>query len=212
MKMLVACEYSATIREAFKNKGWDSWSCDILDTDIPGQHYKGDIFEFLKIQNDFDLMIAHPPCTYLSFAGKRTWLKPGYVKHRIKAAEFFINLFEVDIKHICIENPSGIMTNIFRAADQEIHPYYFGEPELKRTQLWLKNLPPLIYNLSNDLFNQKTASEKPEPSLIYMSKQGKIKREYFTYCKNSHERSKTFQSIANAMADQWTEYFINLNN
>ena len=206
IKVLIACEYSGIIRNAFTDLGFNAISCDLLPTEKKGKHYKGNVFDI--INNGFDLMIAHPPCTYLSFAGKRTWNKLGYVQERIKAADFFMKLYESNIKHIAIENPSGIRVNIFRAADQIIHPYYFGEQQQKRTFLWLKELPLLKYNLQTDLFSEKTSVDKPEPSITYYNKKGVLKREYFTYSKTAHERSKSFKAIADAMAEQWGQFLI----
>ena len=122
-----------------------------------------------------------------------------------------MDLYNLPIKHICLENPLGhVSANILKPT-QIIHPYYFGEMEMKRTALWLKNLPPLEYKLSNDLFGVATATEKPEPNQIQVRKAtGQIKKRYFTDCitnnklKTGHEKSKLFQSIANEMARQWS--------
>ena len=209
MKVLIACEYSGTTRSAFAERGWDAWSCDLLPTEIPGNHYQCSALEILN--EGWDLLIAHPPCTYLSYAGMCNWYDEGRAMKRIKAAEFFMQMYEAPIKNICIENPRGIMNKIFREPDMVIHPYYFGEKEMKRTCLWLKNLPKLEYCLEDNLFSKKTASEKPEPVNVQIRKAtGRKKNRYFTdgitngKIKNGHERSKSFQSISNAMADQWS--------
>ena len=207
LKVLVACEFSGIVREAFKAKGHDAWSCDLLPTEIPGQHIQGDVLEI--INNGWDMMIAHPPCTYLSYAGMRNWYDEGRAMKRIKAAEFFMKMYDAPIKHICVENPRGIMSKIFREPDMVIHPYYFGEREMKRTNLWLKNLPVLEYHLEDNLFGIKTATDKPEPVNVQLRKTGRIKKRYFTdgisngKLKTEHEKSKSFQSISNAMAKQW---------
>lgn len=213
-RALIACEYSGIVRSAFTNKGWDAWSCDILPTEIPGQHLQCNVLDILN--NDWDLMIAFPPCTFLTYAGMAHWYNEGRAMKRIKAAEFFMSLYESAIDYICIENPQGIMSKIFREPDMTIHPYYFGDRELKRTCLWLKGLPKLQYTLYNDLFHTKTATDKPLPTQIqYRKKTGKIKNRYFTDSisnnkfKTGLQKSKTFPGIANAMADQWTEYIIN---
>jgi hypothetical protein len=215
MNILIACEYSGVIRDAFTKLGHNSTSCDLLSSDTPGNHYKGDVFDI--INEPWDLMIAHPPCTYLSYAGMDNWYDEGRAFLRIKAAEFFIKLWQSNIKHICIENPQGIMNKIFRQPDQVIHPYYFGEREMKRTCLWLKNLPLLTYYLQDDFFNKKTASEIPKPNFIALQKStGKLKKRYFTdnlingRFKTSQEKSKSFISIANAMATQWGLYISTL--
>jgi hypothetical protein len=151
----------------------------------------------------YDLMIAHPPCTYLSWAGTRHWNVDGRYKRRLDAINFFIKIAEAPIEKICIENPLGIMSQVYREADQVIHPYYFGEAEMKRTCLWLKNLPKLTYQLNNDMFAMATATAKPEP--ISIDKTEKAHKRYFTDSKirDATQRSKTFVSIAQAMANQW---------
>ena len=217
-RVIVACEYSATVRSAFANRGWDAWSCDLLDSEIPGKHYKGNIFDFLKNDSDFDLMIAHPPCTFLSsvqtFMCQRDEKR---VLDRITAADFFMKLYSFPIKHIAVENPAGVMKYIFRPADQFIHPWFFGDKKMKRTGLWLKNLPLLKYNLEDDLFEKKTAAKKPDPIEINIRKSnGKLKKRYdmdsinSKYFLNGHERSRFSPFIANAMAEQWGSYIENL--
>ena len=103
MKVLIACEFSGIVRDAFINKGHDAISCDLLPTESPGPHYQGDVFDI--INDGFDLMIAHPPCTYLSYSGTAAWDNPGRIKKRLDALDFFRRLWEADIKKICIENP-----------------------------------------------------------------------------------------------------------
>ena len=217
LRVLVACEYSGRVRDAFTKFGFDAWSCDILPTETPGQHFQCDIFEVLD--QHWDLLIAFPPCTYLSSAGlhfcdieKHGKKAIERIKKRNKAIEFFLDLYDSPIKHICLENPLGhVSANILKPT-QIIHPYYFGEREMKRTALWLKNLPPLKYKLQADLFGAATATEKPEPYQIQVRKKtGQIKNRYFTdsfknnKLKNAHEKSKLFQSIANEMALQWSD-------
>lgn len=130
------------------------------------------------------MAIFFPPCTYLTYAGMANWYDKGRAEKRIEAASFFMQCYNAPIQHICVENPQGIMDKIFRKHDQEIHPYYFGEPQMKRTHLWLKNLPLLQYRLQTDLFETKTASVKPLPK----------KGRYFTDSTNrtSQERSIFF--------------------
>jgi len=211
-RVLVACEYSGIVRSAFDSRGWDAWSADLLNTEIPGNHFVGDVLEILNL--NWDLLIGFPPCTFLTYAGMANWYDNGRAMSRIKAAEFFMKLWEAPVKHICLENPRGIMNKIFRESDMVIHPYFFGEREMKRTCLWLKNLPLLQYQLSDNLFEQKTASEKPEPSFTGIHKKsGRLKKRYYTDTlvngkyKSSKDKSKSFSSIASAMAEQWTLYF-----
>lgn len=215
-KILIGCEYSGIVREAFKNKGWYAVSADLLPTEIPGNHYKGNVLDILN--DGWDMGIFFPPCTYLTYAGMSNWYDKGRAEKRIEAAKFFMYCYNCNIKMVCVENPQGIMSKIFRDPDMTIHPYYFGEKEMKRTQLWLKNLPNLEYRLQDDLFGEKTATEKPLPISVELHKKsGRMKKRYFTDAftngklKSGHEKSKTFKSIANAMATQWTEHFINQN-
>lgn len=203
MKVLIACEFSGIVREAFKAKGHDAWSCDFLPTEIPGNHYQGDVMDI--INDGWDLMIGHPPCTYISYAATKYWNQPGRAEKRLKALEFFRQLIESPILHICIENPLGVADHVIRKHDQIIHPYYFGDNDMKRTCLWLKNLPKLQYRLNDDLFSQKTAVKKPKP--VYVDKTGK--KRYFTDAisgrqNGGHKRSTSFPGIAKAMAEQWT--------
>jgi len=153
------------------------------------------------------MLIAHQPCTYLSYAGTAHWNKPGRLQKRLQALEFFAALWECGIKKICLENPKGCASPVIAKYSQEIQPYYFGNQHLKTTWLWLKNLPPLTYSFTDNLFNERTATEKPEP--IYTDKSGK--KRYFTDATGGYhgegnstlKRSKTFPGIARAMAEQW---------
>ena len=126
LRVLVACEFSGIVREAFKVRGHDAWSCDLLPTEIPGQHIQGDVLEHLE--DGWDMMIAHPPCTYLSYVGMRHWNKPGRAEKRVEAMQFFMRFIRANIPRICVENPLGYPSQVFRAPDQIIHPYYFGDP------------------------------------------------------------------------------------
>lgn len=216
-KVLVACEYSGTTRDAFASLGFDAWSCDLLESETPGQHYKGSVFDI--INEGWDLLIGHPPCTFLSSAGLHFCNIEIHgqkaierIKQRNKAIEFFLDLYSSNIKHICLENPVGHISSSILKPTQIIHSYYFGEREMKRTALWLKNLPALEYKLIDDLFGAATASLKPEPLQVSIRKKdGKIKNRYFTDVmingkfKTGHEKSKSFKSIAYAMAEQWSE-------
>ena len=189
MRVLIACEFSGTVREAFKRRGHDAWSCDLLPTEIPGQHIEGDV---LKILDDgWDLMIAHPPCTHLAVSGSR-WFKFKQ-REQVEALEFVRTLMNAPIQRIAIENPISVISSKIRKPDQIIQPWQFGHPESKSTCLWLKGLPPLVPTnvlpvpASGRWDNQTPSGQnKLGPSL----ERWKI-------------RSKTYQGIADAMADQW---------
>lgn len=190
MKILVACEYSGTVRDAFRKLGHDAWSCDIIPTDAdPAYHIQGDVLEILD--QGWDMMIAHPPCTHLSVSGARWFTegkKPMYLRE--EALEFVRKLMAAPIEKICIENPLSVISSHIRKADQTINPYEFGHPETKRTCLWLKNIPKLIP--TNNVYEEMMKLPIKERNRIHWMGSGKGK-----------ERSKTFQGIANAMAEQW---------
>jgi len=180
MKILVACEYSGTVRDAFKAKGHDVMSCDLLDTDVPGNHYKGNVFDILN--DGWDLMIAHPPCTHLAVSGAR-WFKEKK-EEQIEALNFVKMLFDAPIEKIALENPISIISSKIRKPDQIIQPWMFGHGETKATCLWLKNLPKLIPTDIVEGREQRIHKLPPTPD------RWKI-------------RSKTFEGIAKAMAEQW---------
>lgn len=192
MKVLVACEFSGIVREAFRKKGHDAWSCDLLPTEIPGQHIQGDVLPILN--QGWDLMIAHPPCTYLTYAGAGSWNKPGRKESRQDAVDFFMTLYNAPIPKIAVENPRGYICKVFRQPDQTINPFDFGEPERKRICLWLKGLPPLMCG---------PIIYEVRPKKTYLKSNGRKYNCYYHQGKNAHERSRFFQGIANAMAEQW---------
>jgi site-specific DNA-cytosine methylase len=200
MKVLVACEFSGVVREAFKAKGHDAWSCDILPTEIPGQHIQDDVLNHLD--DGWDLMIAHPPCTYLTTSGNK-WFKPEFKdrfptreKDRKNAIDFFLSLANANIPKIAIENPVGIMSTVWRKPDQYIHPYYFGDPHSKKTGLWLKGLPPLVpTNVVEPKFYVYKDGRRDPMWHVESLKMPPLERMKY--------RSKTFQGIAKAMAEQW---------
>lgn len=202
MKVLIACEYSGIVREAFKNKGHDAWSCDILDTEIPGNHFKGDVLEHLN--KDWDLIIAHPPCTYLSNAGAcRLYPEKGkldmerYEKGLI-AKDFFMKFYNHSCTKIAIENP--VSSRIFELPkySQEIQPYEFGHPYTKKTRLWLKGLPKLKPTNIIDKSEVKTFIES---GTSRYKNTNKNKNRYVA--RGSKDRSKFWSGIAQAMAQQW---------
>lgn len=200
MKILVACEFSGKNRDAFAALGHEAWSCDLRESETPGNHYQGDVRDMLS--ENWDLLIAHPPCTYLSYAANHVWNKPGRAELREEAMQFFMLFVNCNIPRVCIENPVGYPGKVYRKPDQIIHPYYFGERELKRTCLWLKNLPKLWWWREDDLFGKRTKTDYPEPT--YIDNTPRQKKRYFTDGGHGEKnRSKSFGSIAQAMAQQW---------
>ena len=191
MKVLIACEYSGIVRDAFAAKGHDAWSCDILPTESPGNHFQGDVLEHLD--KGWDFMIAHPPCTYLSNAGARFLYPKGKLnedryKLGLKAKEFFMSLYNAPINKICVENPISSKIFALPKHTQTIQPYEYGHPIQKRTCLWLKNLSELK---PTDIIFKRQSTKIPGN---WFNKGGKDRQK---------NRSKFFQGIANAMADQW---------
>ena len=189
MRVLVACEFSGIVREAFAKRGHNAWSCDLLPTEIPGNHIQRDVLEILD--DGWDLMIGHPPCTYLSYVGNRHWNKPGRAEKREEAMKFFMDLYNAPILKIAIENPYGEPCKVFRKPDQIIHPFYFGDDKMKKTCLWLKGLPPLAY----------LWGDKPKP-LGYLKTTGKAIH-WTEWVHGGKVRSRFSPFIAKAMADQW---------
>ena len=197
MKILIACECSGRVRDAFIKKGHDAVSCDILPTELPGPHIQGDVLEALN--NGWDMMIGHPPCTFLSYAGTRCWNRPGRLNNRLKALEFFAKLWQAPIDKICLENPKGCASPTIAKYSQSIQPYFFGDPASKETWLWLKNLPHLKHYRLPDLFGEQTHVDKGG-YVTYSN--GESTPAWYANCKRG-DRSKTFQAIADAMAEQW---------
>lgn len=191
MRVLVACEYSGAVRDAFRAFGHDAISCDLLSTDVPGPHYQGDVFDILG--DGWDLMIAHPPCTYMARSGQR-WLKdqPPLKSGKLVGAErrealaraidFFEKLLDAPIPSVCVENPKSFL--IPRPATQYIQPWQFGHGETKETGLWLRNLPPL----------QPTNIVEGREARIHKMPPGPDRWKL---------RSETYAGIALAMASQW---------
>ena len=202
MKILIACEESQTVALAFRSEGHKAYSCDIQECSggHPEWHIQGDALE-QAYSGEYDMMIGHPPCTYLSYAGIRHWNNSGRLEQRLEALDFFAKLWLAPIDKICLENPKGCASPVIAKYSQEIQPYYFGDSDLKTTWLWLKNLPLLIHPKEDDLFFKKSHVDKPEPYAILSSG----KKIYFCDGKtrSAKVRSKTFQGIADAMADQW---------
>ncbi len=211
MKVLIACEESQAVTKAFRALGHEAYSCDILPCSGGHKewHLQGDVFNY--INQGWDLMIAHPPCTYLSVSGARHLYNKDKTpnieryKNQAEALNFVQRLMDVDIPRIAIENPISVISSHIRKPDQIIQPYWFGDSASKSTCLWLKNLPKLIPTNMVDKGEFKEWTDK---------KSGKVKRQALWYyqalqqAKNSAERrtlrSKTFKGIAEAMATQWT--------
>jgi hypothetical protein len=195
MRILIACEYSGTVRDAFAAKGHYAVSCDLLPTDAPGQHYQGDVFDI--IDNNWDMMIAHPPCTYLSVSGMH-WTARGLRDPQLTedALDFVRRLMAAPIPRIAIENPISVISSRIRKPDQIINPWQFGHDASKRTCLWLKDLPllsptkiiePRIVNGKKRWANQTDSGQNRLPP---SEDRWKI-------------RSETYEGVAQAMAEQW---------
>ena len=191
MRVLIACEFSGVVRDAFAKQGHYAMSCDLLPTESPGNHYQGDIRDVL--QWDWDLMIAHPPCTYLSNAGARHLypkgvLNPERLAKGLEAKEFFMALYNAPIPLVCIENPIPSTVYGLPQYTQTIQPYEFGHPFKKKTCLWLRGLPTLTpTQVVEERQSSKVAGN-------WFNKGGKDRQK---------NRAKTFQGIADAMAQQW---------
>lgn len=184
MRVLVACEFSGIVRDAFSARGHDAWSCDILPSEKPGQHIHGDITEPHNIPRygQWDIMICHPPCTYLASSGAR-WFK-NRIHEQASALAFVRWLLGQPVMKIALENPIGVISTHIRKPDQIIQPWMFGHGETKATCLWLKNLPPLK---PTNVVGGRTARVHHEPPSKSRWK----------------NRSRTYQGIAEAMAEQW---------
>jgi hypothetical protein len=201
MKILIACEYSGRVRDAFIARGHTAMSCDLLPTDVAGPHYQGDVFDI--INDGWDLMIAHPPCTYLSVSGMH-WTTRGLRDPQLTedALDFVQRLMNAPIAKIAIENPISVISSRIRKPDQIISPYQFGHDASKKTCLWLKDLPLL------------TPTQMVEPRIV-ITPSGKPAKRWGNQCDNYGQdklppsadrwklRSATYQGIADAMAAQW---------
>ena len=225
-KLLVCCEESQRVCTAFRERGWEAYSCDIepCSGGHPEWHIQQDVLPLINgncefdtvdgehhiIKGEWDLLICHPPCTYLTLAGNK-WFKPEFrdrfpdrIQQRQEAIEFFMKFANAKCKHIAIENPVGIMSSQWRKPNQYIEPYYFGDAEKKKTGLWLVGLPNLIPTdmVEPVIIHCKSGANEPRWHMESMSLPAK---------ERSRVRSQTFIGIANAMAEQWGEYIENDN-
>lgn len=179
-RVLIACEFSGVVREAFRLQGYDAWSCDLLPSEIRGQHIEGDVRKVLDW--DWALMVAHPPCTHLASSGAR-WFKDKTVE-QARALEFVEELLAAPIPHIALENPIGVISSRIRKPDQITQPWQYGHGETKATCWWLKNLPAL------------------QPTQIVEGREGRV----WKMPPSDHrwkDRSRTLPGVAEAIADQW---------
>jgi hypothetical protein len=182
MRVLIACEFSGVVRDAFIGGGHEAMSCDLLPAETLGPHYQGDVRDVLDYP--WDLMIAHPPCTHLSVSGARHFADKRMDGRQQSAVSFFMRLAKADIPRIAIENPVCIMSTLWRKPDQTIQPWEFGHGETKATCLWLKGLPPL------------------QPTDIVLGREARVWRMPPSETR-ALERSRTYTGVAEAMAKQW---------
>jgi site-specific DNA-cytosine methylase len=189
--VLVACEFSGVVRQAFRDRDHRAYSCDLLPAeDGSPYHFHGDVFDAIKAMRhmeEIDLLIAHPPCTHLSVSGARHFEEKRADGRQQEAIDFFLALANAPIPRIAIENPVCIMSSVWREPDQIIQPWQFGHGETKATCLWLKGLPPL------------------KPTNIVQGRDPRIHR-MSPGPDRGKERSRTYEGIAQAMAEQWGDY------
>ena len=191
MKILVACEFSGIVRDAFIAAGHDAVSCDIEISERPGPHYCGDVLDILD--RGWDMLLAFPPCTHLAVSGAKYFKEKRKDGRQQQAIDFFTRLISADIPKIAVENPVGIMSRIFRKPDQIIQPYEYGHNESKKTCLWLKNLPLL---LSTNFISCPPGQPRENQTKSKQNKLGPSPN-------RSKIRGKTYPGIADAMANQW---------
>jgi hypothetical protein len=201
MKVLVACEFSGTVREAFAKLGHDAWSCDIEPTELPGQHYQGDVMDILA--DGWDLMIAHPPCTHLAVSGAKHFAQKIADGRQQQGIDFFMQMINAPIPRIAVENPVGIMSSLHRKPSQIIQPWQFGDEAQKTTCLWLKDLPLLQHTKivgKGDFYTSPNGKKLPS---WYGDAAINGKKIAYGSVEMKKIRNKTFQGIADAMANQW---------
>jgi site-specific DNA-cytosine methylase len=195
MKVLIACEFSGTVREAFNKLGHDAWSCDLEASELPGNHYQGDMFDI--VNDGWDLIIAHPPCTHLAVSGAAHFAKKRADGRQQQGIDFFMRIINLNVPKLAVENPIGIMSTLYRKPEQIIQPWQYGHQTTKATCLWLKGLPLL------------KPTNIVDKGGVWVAKSGNRMSQWFyeSSCLPPKERekmrNKTFQGIADAMADQW---------
>lgn len=183
MKVLIGCEFSGVVREAFRARGHEAVSCDYWPTEQPGPHHHGSIFDPEVMGQEWDLGIFHPDCTFLTVSANR-WFNEWRVEARLAALHFVRAIWALPIKRVAVENPIGVLSTFWRRPDQVIEPFQFGDPFKKATCLWLRDLPPL--RPTNNLGRGEQACWYEPPS-----------------AERKKNRSRTYQGIADAMAEQW---------
>lgn len=188
LRVLVACEYSGSVRDAFAERGWDAWSCDLLPSETEGNHYQCDVRDVLG--QHWDLLVAHPPCTHLAVSGARWFSKKR--KEQKEALQFVRLLLDAPVPHIALENPVSIISSKIRKPNQVIQPWQFGHGETKATCLWLQGLPEL----------RPTRVVKGRKMRVWLLPPSENRWK---------ERSRTYRGIARAMAKQWGEYVESLS-
>lgn len=200
MRVLIACEFSGIVRQAFRKRGFNAWSCDVLPCEDGSRyHLQGDVRDVIR--DGWRLMVAHPPCTYLSRAGARWWKNEKRQILADEAAHFVYTLRNAPIEHIAIENPIGQLNRRWRYPDQTVQPWQFGHAYSKATCLWLKNLP--------DLVPTKVLKEYSPLIRSNTSKRARNKQKQFGKYSGGLITAKTFIGIANAMASQWGDWIKN---
>lgn len=196
-RVLVACEFSGTVRDAFARRGWDAWSCDLLPTEKPGNHYQQDLLEGDLLYRDWDLVIGHPPCTYLALSGNRHLTNAGRKEALRQGAFFFRRILECGAPHVAVENPimTGLAQTVVGKPSQTVQPYQFGHLEQKATCFWLRDLPCL--SPTNDVRREMSSLPKKLQNRAH----------YLAPTKDRWKiRSLTYPGIAAAMASQWGGY------
>jgi len=204
MRVLVACEESQVVCSAFREKGHEAFSCDIKPCSggYPDWHLQQDVLQLLK--ENWDIIIAFPPCTHLAVSGARHFAEKQKDGRQQDGIDFFMEFVNCKCEKVAIENPIGIMSTKYKNPTQIIQPYYFGDAEVKTTCLWLKNLPMLIHIKEENLFNEKITHVTPEYIIGKRTLKKYSRIHYETPSRDrSRIRSKTFNGIANAMAEQW---------
>ena len=191
LRILVACEESGKVRRAFRAKGHDAWSCDLLPSrDGSPFHIQGDVLPLLS--EPWDMVIAFPPCTHLAVSGAKHFAEKRADGRQAEGIAFFMACINANAPFVCVENPVGIMSTVYRKPDQIIHPWQFGHPEQKKTCLWLKGLPGL--KPTNDVYEYMITLPKNQRERLHYLPPGKDRAKI---------RSETFDGIADAMSDQW---------